>query len=56
MLIYSNLLLTLVLLNGVCYAFSKSADPDQLASDLDLHCVIKYVNLYQKPGLSKLIG
>ena len=28
---------------------SNSVDPDQLASN-DLHCVIKYVNFYQKHG------
>ena len=34
--------LTLVLLNP---AFANSVDPDQLASDLDLHCLSLYMNL-----------
>ena len=32
-------MLTLVLLNRIGPAFANSADPDQLASDLDLHCL-----------------
>ena len=44
----------------MCPAFANSADPDQLASekptDLDLQFVIKYVNFYQKPRSSNVIG
>ena len=48
--------LTLLLLNTACPVLANSADSDQLA-DLDLHCfVIKYVNFYQKPRSSNLIG
>ena len=36
-------------------AFANSVDPDQLASDLDLH-YLPIVNLYQQPGSSNLIG
>ena len=37
-------------------AFANSIDPDQLDSNLDLHFVIKYLNLYEKRGSSNLIG
>ena len=40
--------LTLLLLNTTCPFLANSVDPDQLASDLDLHFVIKYVNFYKK--------
>ena len=53
-------LLTLVLLNTSCPVLANSVDPDQLASDRSqliwLYTVIKYVNFYQKPGSSNLIG
>ena len=49
-------LLTLLLLNTTCPVLANSIDPDQLASDLALHCVIKYVNFYQKPVLNNLTG
>ena len=31
--------LTLLLLNTTCPFLANSVDPDQLASDLDLHCL-----------------
>ena len=42
-------------------AFANSVDPDQLASDeanwsRSALFAIKYVNLYEKPGSSNLIG
>ena len=41
-------------------AFSNSIDPDQLASEANWSgsalFVIQYVNLYQQPGWSYLIG
>ena len=41
-------------------AFAYSVDPDQLASEANWSgsalFAIKYVNLYQQSGLSKLIG
>ena len=51
----------LLLLNTTCPVLANSADPDQLAfseanwSGSTLF-VIKYVNFYQKPGSSNLIG
>ena len=56
-----NNILTLVLLNLVCSAFANCVAPDQLASEEanwsgSTLFVIKYVNLYQNPGLSNLIG
>ena len=42
--------LTLLLLNTTCPVLAKSVDPDQLASSL------RYVNFYQKPESSNLIG
>ena len=41
---------------GICPAFANTVDPDQLASSEDNWSgsalfVIKYVNLYQQPGL-----
>ena len=53
--------LTLLLLNTTCPVLANSVDPDQLAceeanwSGSGLF-VIKYVNFYQKPGSSNLIG
>ena len=59
----SRKLLTLVLLNLDMPRFANSVDPDQLASEEanssgSALFVIKYmyVNLYQKLGLSNLIG
>ena len=46
--------LTLVLLNRICPAFTNSEDPDRMASE-EPDCsgsamfAIKYVNLYQQP-------
>ena len=45
----------------ICPAFENSVDPDQLASEEanwsgSALFVIKYVNLYQQPRLSNLIG
>ena len=42
-------------------AFANSVDPDQLASEEanwsgSALFVIQYVNLYQQPGLSNLVG
>ena len=55
------LILTLPLLNTTCPVLVNSADPDQLASSEanwsgSALFVIKYVNFYQKPGSSNLIG
>ena len=45
----------------ICPAFANSVDPDQLASEEanwsgSALFVIKYMKLYQQPGLSNLIG
>ena len=53
--------LTLLLLNTSCPVLANSVDPDQLASEEtnwsgSALFVIKYVNFYQKPGSSNLIG
>ena len=45
----------------ICPAFANSADPDQLASEEanwsgSALFVIQYMNLYQQPGSSTLIG
>ena len=53
--------LALLLLNTTCPVWADSADPDQLASEEanwsgSALFVIKYVNFYQKPGSSNLIG
>ena len=53
--------LTLLLLNMTCPVLAKSVDPDQLASEEadwsgSAMFVIKYVNFYQKPRSSNLIG
>ena len=47
--------LTLLLLNTACLVLANSVDPHQLASEEALF-VIKYVNFYQNPGSSNLIG
>ena len=47
-------ILTLLLLK-TCPVLANSVDPDQLASGSALF-VIKYVNFYQKPRSSNLIG
>ena len=53
-------LLTLVLLNPDIPSFANSVDPDQLASEANWSgsalFAIKYVNLYQNPESSNLIG
>ena len=48
--------LTLLLLNTTCPVLANSVDPDQLASAGSALFVIKYVNFYQKPVSSNLIG
>ena len=53
--------LTLLSLNMTCQVLANRADPDQLASEEanwsgSALFVIKYVNFYQKPGSSNLIG
>ena len=53
--------LTLLLLNMICPVLANSVDPDQLASDEanwsgSALFAIKYVNFYQKPGSSNLLG
>ena len=53
--------LTIVLLNPDIPWFANSVNPDQLASEEanwsgSALFVIHYVNLYQKPGSSNLIG
>ena len=53
--------LTLLLLNTTCPDLTNNVDPDQLASEEanwsgSALFVIKYVNFYQKPGSSNLIG
>ena len=60
---YSTVLeLTLLMLNMTCPVLANSVDPDQLASEEEANWsgsalfVIKYVNFYQKPGSSNLIG
>ena len=54
-------ILTLLLLSTTCPVLANSVDPDQLASgdsnwSGSALFVIKYVNFYQKPGSSNLIG
>ena len=54
-------ILALLLLNTRCPVLANSVDPDQLASEEanwsgSAQFVIKYVNFYQKPGSSNLIG
>ena len=54
-------LITLLLLNTTCPVLANSVAPDQLASEEanwsgSALLVIKYVNFYQKPGSSNLIG
>ena len=48
-------LLTLLLLNTTCPILANSVDPEANWSGSALF-VIKYVNFYQKPGSSNLIG
>ena len=53
--------LTLLLQNTTCSVLANSADPDQLASEEanwsgSVLFVIKYMNFYQKPRSSNLIG
>ena len=54
-------MLTLLLLNMTCPVLANSVDPDQLASEEanwsePALFVIKYMNFYQKPRSSNLIG
>ena len=54
-------LLILLLLSMACPVLANSVDPDQWASEESNWSesalfVIKYVNFYQKPGSSNLIG
>ena len=59
---FSNIFrLTLLLLSTTCPVLANSIDPDQLASEEanwsgSALFVIKYVNFYQKPRPSILIG
>ena len=53
--------LTLILLNTTCLVLANNVDPDQLASKEanwsgSASFGIKYVNFYQKPWSSNLIG
>ena len=53
--------LTFLLLNTTCPVWANSVDPDQLASEEanwsgSALFVIQYVNIYQQPGSSYLIG
>ena len=58
--------LTLLLLNMTCPVLANSVDPDQLASEenwsgsalfvISIWYIIRYVNFYQNPGSSNLIG
>ena len=59
--VLSQYFLTLLFLNMTCPVLANSVDPDQLASEEanwsgSALFVIKYVNLYQKPESSNLIG
>ena len=54
-------MLTLLLLNTSCPVLANSVDPDQMASEEANWSgfalfVIEYVNFYQKPWSSNLIG
>ena len=58
---HNNHNLTLLLLNMTCPVLANSVDPNHLASEEANWSgaalfVIKYVNFYQKPGSSNLIG
>ena len=63
-ILYADLylyILTILLLNTTCPVLANSVDPDQLASSEAKWSgsglfVIKYVNFYEKPGSSNLIG
>ena len=49
------------MLNTTCPVLANSVDPDPLVSEEangsgSVRFVIKYVNFYQKPGSSNLIG
>ena len=56
----TGLKLTILLLNTTCSVLANSVDPDQLASEANWSgsalFVIKYLNFYQKPSSSNLIG
>ena len=59
--IMSQQYLTLLLLNTTCPVLANSVDPDQLASEEanlsgSALLIIKYMNFYQKPRSSNLIG
>ena len=60
-ILHENDVLTLLLHNMSCPILANSVNPDQLASEEanwsgSALFVIKYVNFYQKPGSSYLIG
>ena len=55
------IILTLLLLNMTCPVLANSVDPDQFASEEanwfgSALFIIEYVNFYQKPRSSNLIG
>ena len=57
--LYITILITMTENNNLTSEYNaanRKYGADQLASDLDLHCVIKYVNLYQQPVSSYLLG
>ena len=60
-IIFNIITLTLLLLSTTCPVLANSVDPDQLASEEanwsgSALFVIKFVNFYQKPRSSNLIG
>ena len=51
-----SFILTLLLLNTPCPVLANSVDPEEANWSGSALFVIKYVNFYQKPGSSNLIG
>ena len=56
-----TMILIILLLNTTCPVLANRAEPDQLAFEEanwfgSALFVIKYVNFYQKPGSSNLLG
>ena len=59
--LYPSFIYGLLAYKSDALPLEKSVDPDQLASEEanwsgSALCVVKYVNLYQQPGSSNLIG
>ena len=59
-MVMGKVILTVLLMNTTCPVLANSIDPDQLASEANWSgsalLVTKYMNFYQQPGSSNLIG